>query len=185
MGWTSYHAGYYKNGKIDRKAECDDVFTWDNNGQKCTVLKSAMVGSVYYAAVKIQNENTGFDGVVGAVVLTSVDNKDYYNFAYKDMTEDMLPYYFDCPKGILNLLTPTDNESANEWRAKCRAKFAAKKEKKTVPVGTVIEFKWGDKTVRAVRHAPAYQFKRPFWMREDGGAYIPHTRIPADYKVVA
>lgn len=23
MGWTSYHASFYKNGKIDRKAECD------------------------------------------------------------------------------------------------------------------------------------------------------------------
>lgn len=26
MGWTSYHASYYKNGKVDRKAECDAYF---------------------------------------------------------------------------------------------------------------------------------------------------------------
>ena len=26
MGWASYRAEYYKNGKIDRKAECDAYF---------------------------------------------------------------------------------------------------------------------------------------------------------------
>lgn len=185
MGWTGYHAGYYKNGKIDRKAECDDVFTWENGSKKVSVVKSAMVGTVYYAAVRILDEENGQNDVFGAVALTSVDNSDYFNFKYKDMDETVGPGYYDCPKGILDLLTPTDSEWANEWRAKCREKLASKKEKKTVPVGTVIEFKWGDKTVRAVRHAPAYQFKRPFWMNVDKFAYIPHTQIPENYTVVA
>ena len=48
MGWTSYHANYYKNGTIDRKRECDNYFDKGN----CKILKSAMVGSTYYAAIK-------------------------------------------------------------------------------------------------------------------------------------
>ena len=48
MGWTSYHASYYKNGTVDRKKECDDVFSKGD----CKILKSAMVGSTYYAAIK-------------------------------------------------------------------------------------------------------------------------------------
>lgn len=45
MGWTSYHASFYKNGKIDRKAECDSIMNCDMVGNKgrYEVLKSAMV----------------------------------------------------------------------------------------------------------------------------------------------
>lgn len=44
MGWTSYHASFYKNGKIDRKAECDSIMNCDMVGNKgrYEVLKSAM-----------------------------------------------------------------------------------------------------------------------------------------------
>ena len=58
MGWTEYHATHYKHGKIDRKAECDELFNdfmVDKNNNrigKFEVLKSTMVGSTYYAAVK-------------------------------------------------------------------------------------------------------------------------------------
>ena len=27
MGWTSYHADLYKNGKVDRKKEMDNTYT--------------------------------------------------------------------------------------------------------------------------------------------------------------
>ena len=27
MGWTSYHAEFYKNGTVDRKKEIDDLLT--------------------------------------------------------------------------------------------------------------------------------------------------------------
>jgi len=51
MGWTYQHATYYKNGKIDRKAECDAYFTESNAGWY-KVEKSALVGKVYYAAIR-------------------------------------------------------------------------------------------------------------------------------------
>ena len=49
MGWTEHQATYFKKGKIDRKAECDSIFTYNN---WCEVVKSSMVGSVYYGAIK-------------------------------------------------------------------------------------------------------------------------------------
>ena len=48
MGWTEYQATYFKKDKIDRKAECDALFT----SNWCEVVKSSMVGSVYYGAIK-------------------------------------------------------------------------------------------------------------------------------------
>lgn len=53
MGWTSYHATHYKkNGTIDRKAECDAYFMDGLNAGHYRVVKSALVGSVYYAAIE-------------------------------------------------------------------------------------------------------------------------------------
>ena len=51
MGWTSYHATHYKNGKVNRKAECDAYFTEGLNEGFYRLEKSTMIGSVYYAAV--------------------------------------------------------------------------------------------------------------------------------------
>ena len=153
MGWTSYRATHYKNGKVDRKAECDNLFCCDMVSRenrevigKYEVVKSAMVGSTYYAAVKVTKFATEFkpeqSDVWAAVVLTSVDSKDHFNFSYKDMDETCGPYKYDCPKGILDLLTPTDNEYANNWRAKCREQLEKKKNPNSLgklPIGTVIQ----------------------------------------------
>lgn len=157
MGWTGQHATHYKNGKIDRKAECDAYFMEDLNKGHFNVLKSSMVGSTYYAAVQRvvkyigkgengeeiyeslpENERTTF----GAVFLTSTDAKDYFNFSYKDMDESMGPGHCDCPKSILDLLSPTNDEYANEWRKACYENLTKKKNPNglnKLPVGTVIK----------------------------------------------
>ena len=157
MGWTSYHATHYKNGTIDRKAECDAYFMEGLNRGHYNVLKSAMVGSTYYAAVKEMVKYVGRDEnnksiyeplaenkgrIFGVVFLTSTDMKDYFNFSYKDMTENCGPYESDCPKGILDLLPPTENEFALQWRARCYENLAKKKDKNglsKLPVGSVIK----------------------------------------------
>ena len=87
MGWTSYHATHYKDGKVNRKAECDAYFTEGLNEGHFRVLKSSINGSVYYAAIKELTKYAGKDedgipiyipeenGKVRAVVfLTSVRN---------------------------------------------------------------------------------------------------------------
>ena len=186
MGWTSYHATYYKNGKIDRKAECDAYFLEGLNRGFYEVLKSSMVGSTYYAAVKPLKRYDGDTGLCvdmpkeeqcafAVVFLTSTNAKDYFNFSYKAMDEGVGPYQKECPKGILDLLTPTENKWANEWRTACYKYHADKKKNKTsslsrLPVGSVVKvtmpcdthmYKTGD--VVTLTKGYAYGLKRPVW----------------------
>ena len=123
MGWTSYEKAYCKhkrNGDIDRKAECDYMA---NREKMYTVVKSAMVGTVYYAAILDNRSNDVFAGII----YTRTD-KDY--FYYKDMDETVCPYQCKCPKSILKLLTDTDNKLANEWRDNCYKYHESQKDPK-------------------------------------------------------
>lgn len=158
MGWTSYHAEHYKNGSVDRKAECDAYFMEGLNRGHFEVLKSSMVGRVYYAAVKTLLRGVKKNGsdeyvyepipedeqeVWGAIMLTSVDMKDWFNFSYKTMDETCGPCYNDCPKGILDLLSPTDSQWANDWRKACYENIAKKKDPNSLnnlPWGSIIEW---------------------------------------------
>ena len=103
MGWTScMHSCYWKydkkgNRTVDRKAELDALFTWERKEpvesyghvyppMKDTVLKSSMVGSVYYAAVK--RERPGKEPMVwAAICLTHGRGRDGSVWGYKDMCE--------------------------------------------------------------------------------------------------
>lgn len=114
MGWTYQKATHYKNDKIDKRAECDSLFA-----KPYKVLHSSLLGNVYYAAI----EDATSKNVFAVVVLIKINNKDfYYNFGYKIINESMEPYYYDCPKKILNLLSPTTDEFALIWRRKCNWK---------------------------------------------------------------
>ena len=121
MGWTGYCATHYKNGKIDRKAECDAYFMEGLNRGNFKVLKSTMKGAVYYAAIQNMVKYDGKDEngediytpidngkVWAAIFLTSVENSMFY---YKNMDETYGPDYYDCPKSILNLLTPSQGKA--------------------------------------------------------------------------
>lgn len=206
MGWTSYHATYYaKNGNIDRKAECDAYFMEGLNRGHYRVEKSTLVGSVYYAAVRILKRVAKDDSgqyirladnqylyedipveeqkVFGTVFLTSVNNNDYYNFSYKDMDESMGPCYYDCPESILKLLSPTDSEYALNWRASCREQTSAKKRLNAAPIGTAIHFFLSGKEVQLVKRAPSYQFKKPWWYNPANNTYMRQSQIPLNFTV--
>ena len=186
MGWTSYHAEYYnRRGEIDRRAECDERMSGENEHGKWEVLQSTMRGSTYYAAIRRTDKETGESHVFGCVCLTSVDMKDYFNFSYKDMEESMGPYNYDCPASILDLLSPTDNEYALNWRQKCREKKSSKNALEKLPVGTVIEYALGDQTYRLEKRAPNFQFKTPWWYRAANNTYVPKARIPQTFQVVS
>ena len=198
MGWTSYHATHYKNGKIDRKAECDAYFIEGLNSGFYDVLKSSMVGSTYYAAVR-PLKKSGANGsyvdipeeeqeVFAAVFLTSTNAKDYFDFSYKNMDETYGPCERKCPKGILDLLTPTENKYANAWRKACRENLIKKNNPNALsklPVGSEIKYKtYNGEEVIAYKHPPAYQFKRPFWYLKGRGMYVRTGNIPDNYEVI-
>lgn len=178
MGWTSYFATHYKDGKIDRLAECRTEFGKDPNYYIC---KDCMHGTTYYAAVA--NLKTG--NVFALIVLTSVKNDEFY---YKDMDETCGPTKCDCPKSILDLLSETDNEYALNWRKRCLENIERKKSKtglNSLPVGTRIKYKdaLGNEKI-LVKHPASYQFKRPFWKVENQNVYIPKTRLPKKYEIL-
>jgi len=79
--------------------------------------------------------------VVGVVWLTGYAPNDYYNFGTKGMSEDMGPGETRCPERILDMLTPTDSEWAQQWRAACRAYHAARKARPSITKGAKIRVK--------------------------------------------
>lgn len=182
MGWTFYHVPEW----FDRKAEIDEKYNWSEDGVSVRVLKSAMVGSTYYAAVQVEDK----DGVrvEASVVLTSMKSRDYFNFGYKAMSETVGPGESKCPAGILKMLTPTDSEWANQWRGRCWKYHEQKKSPNALgklPYGAEIEFSWCGKPVRIVKRRPAYQFKSDWWQICGENQYFSKKRIPSKYEVVA
>jgi len=187
MGWTSTDAKYYKkNGKVDVKAECDDMFI-----DECKVLKSSMVGNTYFAAVY-------YEGKVIAMITetsTKVDDQGF-NFHYKGFSEACGSYNYNCPKGILDLLTPTESKWANEWRQKCYERLAKKRNPDSLSklkVGAVIEFTCpfdcnaGDKgdVIRLTKHENWKPYaKRRSYRWDDGQYKWATTMIPDDYVVI-
>lgn len=204
MGWTSYHLnGELKDGKyiINIKSECDRLLTQkahESHGvwyKEMTVLKSSMVGRTYYAAVKTTDRDGNYH-IWAAVFLTSTDQRNYNNFAYKDMDETCGPMQCKCPKGILNLLTDTDSEYAKKWREQCWAYHESKKSPNSLenlPIGSKITFinqytlsngtKPGDTIVLTKVKKPGKKRERKYWT--DGIYRWGSGLIPKDFKVIA
>lgn len=141
MGWTSFSAKADYKGRINRKKVLDEQFTSESKNYSWKVEKSAMVGTTYYSAISKENKETNDTYTFGMVALTSVDNNQWDNFAYKEMDETMGLYCYECPEAILKLLSPTDDKWSNEWRQACRASNQAKKERRNA----MKSFQIGDK----------------------------------------
>jgi len=157
MGWTTcYTAKHYKWVKgrqiVDRKACCDALYTWENKDENGTViganrvLKSTMVGSVWYGAVESIRPLEGSRKVWAGVCLTCGKSRhDGTIWGYKDMDECGEPFYYECPPSILALLTPPTCERAEHWRNSCREWAAKKKKLKafTLPPGITCHYRGG------------------------------------------
>lgn len=99
------------------------------------VLDQATRGTATYAALQVilsddeaNGDNKGKRYVTGAVVLHRKDSDG--TIMFKDMDETVHPYYYDCPKRILDRLTPvaelplheSGKENCAKWRQLCNAK---------------------------------------------------------------
>lgn len=125
MGWTTTKKPQYETLEefFTRK------LTWDTDTHTNKPLAIAIVdGTVMYAAVENVERGTGKRRVWAAVNELQFwpDAEDGYDFGYKDMDETVGPNPVDCPEHILNLLTPTNNARAMDWRATCRANVEAR-----------------------------------------------------------
>lgn len=118
------------------------VLRWgDDLPHRYTVLASGYKAPCFYAAVERVHKKTG-ERIVWAAVIKITHGRGDYGFCYKDMSEDMGPYYYDCPAKVLDLLTPTESEYAKAWRAKCRErlKHAAEVRARKIEAGSVLVY---------------------------------------------
>lgn len=180
MGWTSYHID------CSAKEELDRLFTGnlvDGNNEKTgehKVLRSCMKGFTYYAAMECTYLNGRPREVVGIITLVKLAPKSYYNFSYKDMTENFGPYRCECPESILKLLTPTQNEYALRWRKDCWDNIEKRKKLNKVPMGGMITFKDDGKDIvltkyRMSRHKAGWCDGRYRWRV---------SLIPCEFEIV-
>lgn len=191
MGWTSYHAEYYKRGTVDRKAECDAYFMEGLNAGHFKVEKSVLIGSTYYAAVRTLLRHVGTDEqgnsiyqpvpkqeqkVWAVVFLTSTNMRDFYNFSYKDMDETCGPGQVDCPVSILNLLTPTEHEVARQWRGQCREYAEQTKALGNLPLGAEISVEHNGIQYTLEKCIPMGR-KHPMWVDWSKNCYLTKQRI--------
>ena len=185
MGWTWQCAKFYdRKGNIDRKAECDDLYTWNNEetGDKCRVLKSAMVGATWYGACERTRPGRK-PYVFAGVCLTRLDSKEGYNFGYKDMDESCGPLQRDCPVSNLKMLSPSDDKYAVEWRKACREnaakKAAARKDPNSLqnlPLGAKITVQKRGQNI-VLEKGRISNRKNPVWISWTENVYYPLSHI--------
>lgn len=95
MGWTSI-----------KGMNAEEAFKFDYQDY---IRDYERVGNVLYCAMRSEIDDTTY----GMVVLLE-------GGMYKPMDEDVGPFYYDCPKRILDRLTPVHPDSdAWEWRSRC------------------------------------------------------------------
>lgn len=149
MGWLFTHRDKVRGEKLADWFVAKGALRWSGcEPWEYKVLDSATVRfNTFYAAIERKNTETGERSVFAVIFLLRHVPKDEYNFGYKDMSEDMGPCETECPERILKLLTPTDSEWANQWRAACWARINARKARPKIVPGTVLRYGGKDYTV--------------------------------------
>lgn len=139
MGWTSTN----RHGQPVKEFILARVLSWAPDCKhRYTVLDSAIVNlKTFYAAVERIDGDTGERSVWAAVILLQygATKSDPHDFAWKDMDETCGPCEANCPARILDLLTPTDNAYAIEWRARCRANIEKRKQASRLANGVTVK----------------------------------------------
>lgn len=181
MGWTYTQNCKYRNGKVDRKASCDELYTWENECVAAKVLKSSMVGSVWYGAVEKISKATGERTVFAGICLTQTDAAHGWPFGYKDMDETVDPCEARCPKSTLNLLTKTDNDRALKWRQRCCieniGKYRVAKSLRELPLHSLIQTQNGQGETVTLEKQQWTGWKRSRWVCLYADFYIPASMI--------
>lgn len=182
MGWTGLMVESNPTKK-ERKEILDQEFTWFDEKRQCggRIVKSTMVNSVYYGAYEFykKRDKKEYDNYTTAIIcLTHFRG---YEFAYKDMTESMGPYEYNCPISILQKLSPISHNGtgdiwAKEWRNKCLETIFLKE---VLQRHNKIKIKFDREEVELVKVQDSRFFKgKPYWT--DGMLRYPDKYITVD-----
>lgn len=143
---------------------------------------------VFYAAVRNHPMAPYAPGEVWCLVVlmhTSRTRGAYFNFTYKDLSDAMGPGEDSCPDRILDLLTPTTSEYANEWRQRCRKRNERERQAKRLAPGSVIEFVHPytfSNGASVTRFRYCKSGRRVSWVAlDESGRYLFTCRLPATW----
>jgi hypothetical protein len=168
MGWLSF--SMHRPVKEWFKDEVD---------KKYEVLDSALVQrTTFYSAVK--NKETG--QVICAVCLIRWSPRSWDNFCYKDMTEFSGPCQVNCPKRIMKLLSPLNDENdpngwAGEWRTRVGEYWKKKEELKKNKLA-IIKTKEIVKFIGGMEYQYFQKIGRTLWGGKLGEhGFIGHCRV--------
>jgi hypothetical protein len=156
-------------------------------GDSATVVDWSIVGSCAYIVYR------SGDGSCGAEVWKLSRCTDGYghHIGYKPMDESMLPYFYDCPKRLLDKLTPTDSPNANEWRATCHAKRKRVNRARRIKDGDTIKLAaplrfGGSDSAEDTFTAERWVDGRRVWRRLGNGQLVRITRLAdRDFELIA
>jgi hypothetical protein len=169
LGWDSCNAW-------QSKADVVTAIKQDHSGGGWTLIDSSVVGNTYFGL----HERTDA-GNLQRLITVCLISKAGGTWGYKSMSEDMGPYYFNCPLRILDKAdeVPAVSYSATEWRANCRAHAKREKAIKSLAPGVVVRLVSGLKFQgMAITHAVVASAK-PLVVIVDGGqrASLKRTMI--------
>ena len=204
MGWTETTATFFKpNGSVDLKRECDELMTarWAcGPGEICdtVVVASSLVGKVWYGAVRNRayasraDLDAGLpaeDRTEGWVVLVEARGRLW---RYKEIHECCGPVHRDCPRKVLDALTPTQDALSLAWREEC-AEAAEERSWRRTALGKARSVEWRatfDSEIfsegEAVELRKARSGKRAVWAIPGTGSYIPAKYLaPGNCTVLA
>ena len=120
MGWTYTYKPSYQSASAFLREQFDEDgerFRWETLDISVVKFRTA------YAAIRKTCKSSGASLVFGVVCLLDYRPHDQYNFGWKEVEESMGPCESECPARILDLLTPTDEKFAIEWRQRCRERL--------------------------------------------------------------
>ena len=109
----------------------------------CEIIASCIRADCAYLAIKHG------DMVIGSVARLYRSKRE---LGIKWIDEDMGPYYYECPRRVLDCLTPTDSDHARSWRASCWA-WNVQNERLNHDLSGQV-FRYSDRTYRIDRKVP-------------------------------
>lgn len=126
MGWTS--TKYSKSMEEFTSSEAVELLSNELNlfPIKEMYLHEDPEGERHEIYARVCHSTASTEFVI--IVLVQIYDGEIY---WKEMTESMGPYYFNCPKQIYDCL-PTTNKDALEWRAECQKRWKDIVEKKSI-----------------------------------------------------
>lgn len=135
MGWDGTHK--------PKTQPLSDFITDIYDSERGEVIGLAVVhrATAYlaYRRFAYVRDGVSYPERVTAKVVLLRWGRGYYNVHYKAMGEECGPCESNCPEKILKLLTPTEDQYALEWRARCWENIGKRKARP--------KFKFGDRII--------------------------------------